>query len=223
MAASSSGEGDGARAAGSIRAAGTRRMTLRRDCTGMTLVDSVVSLGVVAVLASLAVPFLATAREESQVMAAARYLAAQAMLARSRAVRHGAQVGLRFERDGGGYLYASYVDGDGDGIRRADVASGVDRPLDPPRRLRDTYPSVRFELDPALPPLTRASRRGGNADPIRFGAGDTLSFSPVGTATSGTLYLRGRAGLQCALRVLGTTGRIRTLCYHAGDGEWRER
>ena len=199
-----------------------RRLAPHRDCTGMTLVDSVVSLGVVAVLASLAVPFLVTAREESQVMAAARYLAAQAMLARSRAARHGAAVGLRFEQDGGGYLYAPYVDGDGDGIRRADVARGVDRRLDPPRRLHEAYPSVRFELDPDLPPLTGSSR-GGGADPIRFGRGDTLSFSPVGTATSGTLYLRGRSGVQCALRVLGTTGRIRTLCYHAGDGEWKER
>ena len=195
----------------------------RRNCTGMTLVDSVVSLGVVAVLASLAVPYLVAAREESQVMAAARYLAAQAMLSRSQAVRHGATVGLRFEQDDGGYLYATYIDGDGDGIRKADVASGIDRVLDPPRRLHEAYPSVRFELDPALPSLTGTSHAGGNADPIRFGPGDTLSFSPVGTATSGTLYLRGRSGLQCALRVLGTTGRIRTLCYQAGDGEWRER
>ena len=189
----------------------------------MTLVDSVVSLGVVAVLAGLAVPYLGSAREESQVMAAARYLAAQAMLARTRAVRHGAAVGLRFERDGAGYRFAPYVDGDGDGIRSADVARGVDRPLEPARNLRDAYPSVRFELDPALPPLTGSARRGGNADPIRLGAGDTLTFSPVGTATSGTLYLRGRSGIQCALRVLGTTSRIRTLCYHAGGGEWRER
>ena len=195
----------------------------RRNCTGMTLVDSVVSLGVVAVLASLAVPYLVSAREESQVMAAARYLAAQAMLVRSEAVKHGATVGLRFEQDDAGYLYAAYIDGDGDGIRKADVASGVDRALDPPRRLNEAYPSVRFELDPALPALTGTSRAGGNADPIRFGRGDTLSFSPVGTATSGTMYLRGRSGLQCALRVLGTTGRIRTLCYRPGDSEWRER
>ena len=223
MSASSSGEWDGARDAGSIRAATTRRLMPRRDCAGMTLVDSIVSLGVVAVLASLAVPFLVTAREESQVMAAARYLAAQAMLGRSQAVRYGATVGLRFEQDGGGYLYGSYIDGDGDGIRKADVANVVDRALEPPRRLHEAYPSVRFELDPTLPSLTGTSHGGGNTDPIRFGSGDTLSFSPVGTATSGTLYLRGRSGLQCALRVLGTTGRIRTLCYHAGDGEWRER
>ena len=195
----------------------------RRSCTGMTLVDSIVSLGVVAVLASLAIPYLVSAREESQVMAAARYLAAQAMLSRSQAVRHGATVGLRFEQDDGGYLYATYVDGDGDGIRKADVISGIDRVLDPPRRLHEAYPSVRFELDPTLPPVTGTSQAGGDANPIRFGPGATLSFSPVGTATSGTLYLRGRSGVQCALRVLGTTGRIRTLCYGVAEGTWRER
>ena len=189
----------------------------------MTLVDSIVSLGVVTVLAGLAVPFLATAREESQVIAAARYLAAQAMLARSRAAQHGAAVGLRFDRDARGYRYAPYVDGDGDGIRAADVASGVDRPLGPHQRLGDAYPLVRFELDPALPSVTGRPTGNGSADPVRFGAGDTLTFSPLGTATSGSLYLRGRSGRQCALRVLGTTGRIRVLCHVPAENEWQER
>ena len=189
----------------------------------MTLVDTLVSLGVLVVLAGLSAPLMSTAREEAHVIAAARYLSAQAMLARSRAVQHGSAVGLRFERDGaGGYRHALYLDGDSDGIRQADVASGVDRPLGPHQRLSDAYPLVRFELDPALPSVS-GGPAGGNSDPIRFGVSDTVTFSPLGTATSGSLYLRGRSGHQCALRVLGATGRMRLLCYHAGDRVWRER
>lgn len=193
------------------------------NCSGLSLVDSVVSLGVLTVLAGVAVPILTTAREGSQITAAARYVAAQAMLARSRAVRHGAAVGLRFERDAERYRFAAYVDGDGDGIRQADVASGVDRPLGPFQRLQDTYPSVRFQLDAAVPPVAAQAAAGPAADPVRFGRGDTLTFSPLGSSTSGTLYLRGRTGQQCALRVLGTTGRIRLLCFDVGEGAWVER
>ena len=189
----------------------------------MTLVDTVVSLGVVTVLAGVAVPFLATARDGAQVTAAARYLSAQAMLARSRALQHGAAVGLRFEQDAGRYCFTAHVDGDGDGIRRADVASGVDRPLGPCQRLEEAYPQVRLALDASLPPVTATSPAGANADAVRFGRSDTLTFSPLGSATSGSLYLRGRSGHQCALRVLGMTGRIRLLCFDHDEGAWRER
>ena len=158
----------------------------------MTLVDSIVSLGVLTVLAGVAVPFLTTAREGSQVVSAARYLSAQAMLARSRALKHGAAVGLRFEGEADRYRFAAYVDGDGDGIRRADVVSGVDRPLGPFQRVHEVYPLVRFALDASVPPVTATSPAGANTDPVRFGRGDTLTFSPLGSATSGSLYLRGR-------------------------------
>ena len=214
---------DGACGAGSIRGRPDARGMPDGPASGMTLVDSIVSLGVVTVLAGVAVPFLITARDGSQVTAAARYLSAQAMLARSRALQHGAAVGLRFEREGSRYRFAVYVDGDGDGIRRADLASGVDRPLGGFQRLQDAYPLVRFELDPAVPPVASSSPAGANADPVRLGQGDTLTFSPLGSATSGSLYLRGRSGHQCALRVLGATGRIRLLCFDRGASAWSER
>lgn len=209
--------------AGGVRGAGSTRGAPGAADRGMTLVDAVVSLGVVTVLAGAAVPFFAAAREGPEVMAAARYLAAQAMLARSRALQHGAAVGLRFERDDDGFRFAMHVDGDGDGIRRADALSGVDRRLGAAERLREVYPRVRFELDPELPPVASSAPAGANADPVRFGSGDTLTFSPLGTATSGSLYLRGQAGSQCALRVLGATGRIRLLCFDRAAGAWSER
>ena len=190
--------------------------------TGMTLVDSMAGVAVVTMLAGLAVPFLMAARERSRVSAAAAYLSAQAMLARSRAVQHGAAVGLRFEADAGAYRFGSYVDGDGDGIRASDVSRGIDRPLGPAQRLGDAYPSVRFGLRASVPPIGSSRAAGSHADPIRFGRGDTLTFSPLGTATSGTLYLRG-AGEQYAVRVLGATGRVRVLYFDAAAGAWRQR
>ncbi len=192
------------------------------DCTGMTLVDSVVGVAVVALLAGMAVPFLMAGADRSQVSAAAAHLSAQAMLARSRAVQHGAAVGLRFESDAGAVRVAGYVDGNGDGIRATDISRGIDRRLGPAWQLGDAYPSVSFGLLASVPPFGSSRPAGADADPIRFGRGDTLTFSPLGTATSGTLYLRG-SHEQYAIRVLGATGRVRVLYFDAAAGAWRHR
>ena len=190
--------------------------------TGTTLLEMILVVAIMATLAGMAVPMLLTAQDEVQAVAAARYLTAQGMLARSRAARTGAAVGLHFERDRDGYRWTRYMDGDGDGIRMADVARGVDRRLGPEQRLEDLYPSVRFELGPSVPAIGGSSSAAGS-DPIRLGRSDILTFSPLGTATSGTLYLRSRSGDQYAVRVLGTTGRLRTLRYDDETGRWRER
>jgi hypothetical protein len=47
-----------------------------------------------------------------------------------------------------------------------------------------------------------------------------LSFSPTGTSSSGTVYLRGRAARQRAVRVLGGTGRIRSYDFDFGTWKW---
>ena len=49
-----------------------------------------------------------------------------------------------------------------------------------------------------------------------------MSFTPLGTASSGTLYLRGRDGSEYAVRVLGATGRTRVLRYEAITRTWVE-
>ena len=53
------------------------------------------------------------------------------------------------------------------------------------------------------------------ADGVRIGSSRLLTMSADGTATSGTLYIRGRRG-QYAVRVLGATGRTRMLQYWQG-------
>lgn len=189
----------------------------------MTLADGVVGVAVLTILAGMTAPYLAAARERSQALAAARRLAAEAMLARARAVRHGAAVALRFDPDAGGHRFTIFVDGDGDGVHSDDVSRGIDRPLGPEQRLRDAYPGARFELGASTPAVGSTRSAGPNADPIRLGRSDTLTFSPLGTATSGTLYLRGRTGEQHAVRITGATARVRVLSFDAASGAWRDR
>jgi hypothetical protein len=47
-------------------------------------------------------------------------------------------------------------------------------------------------------------------------------MTPDGTATAGTLYLHGRRS-QFAVRILGTTGRVRVLEYRAEQHQWLAR
>jgi hypothetical protein len=48
---------------------------------------------------------------------------------------------------------------------------------------------------------------------VQLGRTNLLTFTPAGTATSGTIYIRDREGTQWAVRVLGATGRTRVLRY----------
>ena len=190
---------------------------------GMSLIELLIGCGVLSVLLGMALPIVLTTRDDMSVRGAARHLAGQAMLVRAQAVRRGTAVGLRFESTTDGYRYGSYVDGDGDGIRTTDILEGVDTELHPAERLRDRFPSVSFALDPGLPPVDGRRAVGDRFDPIRLGRSDILTYTPLGTSTSGSVYLKGRTGQQYAVRILGTTGRLRVLRFDAEAGAWSER
>jgi hypothetical protein len=56
-------------------------------------------------------------------------------------------------------------------------------------------------------------------DPLRIGNTSMLTFSPLGSATSGTLYVAGLIrGPQMAIRVFGATGRVRGVDVRCADG-----
>ena len=190
---------------------------------GATLVETAVATGIVVVAVGISVPLVTTGRHEQRVIDAARFMSGRFMLARAAAARRGAAVGIRFEADTEGVRFRSYVDTNGNGVRTADIASGVDPPIDEQTRLGDHFGGVRFELSAATPAIGAAAPAGAGADPIRFGASDVLTVTPLGTATSGTLYLRSREGHQAAVRILGATARARILQYDFQAGRWRTR
>jgi hypothetical protein len=129
--------------------------------------------------------------------------------ARSYAVMHGATVALRFDADASGITVQTFVDGDHDGLRTADIASGIDSSLDGVASIAHLFPGVTIGIRPEL-----------GTDPVRFGASDILSFTPIGTATAGSIYVLGDDGTQVAVRVLGATGRTRMERYLPSTGSW---
>jgi type II secretory pathway pseudopilin PulG len=187
---------------------------------GASLIDLLFVVMLSATLTAMAVPTTASAIDEARTAAAARYVSGRIMAIRMDALRRSANVGLRFEPSGDDYLFAPFSDGNGDGVRTADIRAGVDPQLQPYERLGDRFPGVRFVLGEGVRDVDGAT--SAVTDGVRIGTARILTMSPDGTATSGTLYVRGRRG-QFAVRILGITGRTRVLEYRVGDRRWTTR
>jgi prepilin-type N-terminal cleavage/methylation domain-containing protein len=172
---------------------------------GFSLVELLFALALFLVLAGAAVPHVLSGLDASRTAAAARFLASRMALARAQAVARGTAVGIRFAGAAGTVSFASYVDGNGNGIRTGDIASGADRARDPPRLLAAAFTGVEFGL----------VVNGAILPPVQFGTAGIASFTPEGTASPGTVYVRGRDGAQFAVRVLGATARTRVLRFDA--------
>ena len=190
---------------------------------GATLVETAVATGIVVVAVGISVPLVTAGRHEQRVIDAARFMSGRFMLARASAARRGASVGIRFVADADGVRFRTYVDTNGNGVRTSDITGGVDLPIDEETRLGDHFGGVRFELSAATPAIGATAPAGNGADPIRLGVSDILAVTPLGTASSGTLYLRSREGHQAAVRILGATARARIHQFDFQAGRWRTR
>jgi prepilin-type N-terminal cleavage/methylation domain-containing protein len=192
----------------------------RSHSGGFTLLELLLVVALAAVLTAVAIPVTNAALDEIHTAAAARYLAGRVLSTRMDAIRRSAAVALRFVASTPDYTFGVYADGNGDGVRTADIVRGIDRPLAPAQQLQDQFPGVAFGLLAGIPDADGAA--AGTPDGVRIGAARILTMSPEGTATSGTLYVRGRQA-QYAVRVLGATGRTRVLRFDRGARTWNSR
>jgi prepilin-type N-terminal cleavage/methylation domain-containing protein len=184
------------------------RPAVSRD--GYTLLELLFTIGLVALLSGIAVPAILRGIDRSRGLVAARYLASRMILARTQAVTWGAAVALRFEQTADGLAFSTYRDGNRNGVLTTDIQRDVDTRIEPAVPLSERFPGVRIGLAPGV----------AVSDPLHIGRSTLLSFSPMGTATSGTVYVLGADGTQWAVRVLGATGRTRVLRYSPQTDEW---
>ena len=187
---------------------------------GFTLIEVLLAVAIAMVMAGVALPVTAGALDELRALAAARYLAGRIVQSRMEAITRSTSVALRFEPAGPDYVFTPYADGNGNGVRAADIHRGIDPPAGVPHQLGDSFGGVRLGLLPGLPDVDGAA--GGSTDGVRIGTARILTMSANGTATSGTLYVQGRRA-QYAVRVLGATGRTRVLKFDTGAGTWISR
>jgi type II secretory pathway pseudopilin PulG len=186
---------------------------------GYSLVEVMFVAGLIATVSAMAIPQVATGLDEFRTAGAARYVSTRLQRARMEAVGRSVDVAMQFTQATNGYAFASYADGNHNGVLTADIASGVDRRLGTVERLGEHFTGVDFGALPGLPPVDVGGTPPGT-DPIRLGSSSLASFAPIGTATSGSLYVRGRTA-QYVVRIFGGTGKTRVMKFHPRTRQWK--
>jgi type II secretory pathway pseudopilin PulG len=177
---------------------------------GHTLLEMVFVLALFLLTASWLIPGLRAYSQEAHLMAAAEKFSGQFREAYSMAVKQNVNTAIRFEPGHGGPVYSLYRDGNGNGVLSADIAKGRDERVAGPFELSGGAADVRVGINVNVPAIPPDSGTLDPADPIKFGASNMVSFSPLGTATPGTFYLAGN-GAQAAVRVTPGSARVRIL------------
>jgi Tfp pilus assembly protein FimT len=189
---------------------GQRRVCFVRCSGGYTFLEILFVSALMCILAGISVPSIATVVERSRGAGAARYLATRIALARARAVARSTTVALHFQQGDRGVSFTMIEDGNGDGVRTADIDEKIDRIIEDRVLLSDLFPGAAIGVAAGTPAT----------DAVALGGTTILSFTPEGTATSGSVYITGRDGTQWVVRVLGVTGRSRVLRYERVTKAW---
>lgn len=193
----------------------------RHGSRGFSLVEMLVVVAVIGLMVSTTLPAFHSMRRRNAVRAAAGEIRGIFHVARSRAIARGSNTGLKFVQAAGTWSFAMYDDGDGDGVRNDDITSGVDRRFG---KVRSVIADTSIAAI-GLPPNIAVKDPDGEtlaagANPVRFGNSSICSFSPAGESTSGTIYLTDTTGVLWAVRVFGTTAKIRSLRYDFASRRW---
>lgn len=191
---------------------------------GTSLPELLVVLLILGLVFALSLPALSDLLAEEGLAAAAREVSGILNMARARAVFQGADVGVKWISSGGDLVLSVYQDGNGNGVTTADIRKGIDRLVAGPYWLRGKYPGISFSFVPGFDGLDPGGAPIGNvADPLRFGRSDICSFSPIGKASPGTVYLSNRNRRQAAVRVTPANAKIQSFTWHGKSLKWIKR
>ena len=197
------------------------RLRNRGGQRGHTVTELVVVLAVTGVIVIIGIPVMDDAQRSAALSRAAAQVHGLLVRSRSVAVLRARNCAVVFDRETGGD-WVCYVaeDGDGDGVRRADIARGTDPVVG--RRIRLSAgvatPGI---LDGRVPdPSGRGVLGGDLGDPIRAGRGNMVSFASGGSATPSSVYLTDHVRRMVVIRVYGGTARINRLAWRRGMDGW---
>ncbi|MCB1055834.1 MAG: prepilin-type N-terminal cleavage/methylation domain-containing protein [Acidobacteria bacterium] len=192
---------------------------------GFSLVEMILVLALIGFTALLGAPDLIRASTQLRLRLAAEEVARALHRARMTAIRTHVQVAVRFEvGDPRHITFRLFRDGDGDGVRNADIDQGIDPAVEAPRPLRRLGAGVGFGFPRSIRPRDPGNPRRFLTrldDPIRFNRSDLASFGPLGTGTPGSAYLTAGDGSLAVVRVFNRTGKIEILTYDAETETWR--
>lgn len=186
---------------------------------GTSFAEVIIVLGLLTMTAAAAFSGLTALREERAGREAARGLATDLRRLAHDAQRRRQTMALEF-RTGASAEWRVLADGNGNGVNDADLIAGIDLVY---RDWSAVFREGRGALDISqdLPNADGDGTISAGSHPVRFGAVPRVTFTARGTGNSGSLYVEGPRGAPYAIRVLGTTQRVRLLCLDVGSGQWR--
>jgi type II secretory pathway pseudopilin PulG len=194
-----------------------------RSAAAFTLTEVVISVALVGVVTSALLPAAARIRSAALTAAGARHIAVSLHALRWKSVALGRSHGLLFDQDAAGWIWYVVSDGNGNGLRTSEVLDGSDPTLSGPHRLEETISGVTLGF-PVPRPIPRVPPGQGPIDdlddPIQIGNTNLLAFGPLGTSSSGTLYVTDRVRRLYAVRLYGKTARITVWFYNTKSGRW---
>jgi type II secretory pathway pseudopilin PulG len=193
-------------------------MRLDAHPAGYSLTELVLVVAIVGLTCAASVPTWAATVDAGRARHAAQFVASACRDARTQAIARNATEALVFDQSGARWTYRRCHDGNGNGLRRADITRGTDT-CDAVVDLGTLFGGVRIATDASVPDPDGGA---GSIDPVKFGASNVASFTPAGTATAGTVYLQSPAGALFAVRVAGATGRTRVLRFNQSQSNWQE-
>jgi hypothetical protein len=198
-----------------------RRASRQTPARGVALIDVICACAVMLTVLSVSIPNLLAMRERDEARLAARHVAARLQRLRLEALKRNRAVALRLDPIDLGRAEA-YLDGDSDGVLQSDVNAGIDRQMPGETRLTEGFAGVSVAIVRDVPDPDGSGTLIAGSDPIRIGASNFVTFSPVASSTSGTLYLAGKGGSQVCVRLLGATGRMRIMWFDVAHQSWRQ-
>ena len=191
------------------------------DARGAALLDTLFASVLCVTMTAIAVPVIGGSLDRERTIIGAYYLAGQLQRARLESLKQARSVAVRLEIVDERARLQLFADGNGNGVLQRDIDRAIDPPLTPPEYLDDRSRDVSLRINQRLVDVSGAGQLDPGDDPLRIGNTALLAFSPLGGATSGTLYVAAHRGPQMAIRVFGGTGRVRVLMFDAQARQWR--
>ena len=184
---------------------------------GYTLIEILMVVAIIGLIVGITVPNFQKIQRRLALQAAAGEMRSAFQLVRMRAIARGANTGLKFLLIGGAWHFAMYEDGDRDGVRNDDINKGIDKMVARPRIVFSQSQLVTI----GLPDYAFKDPDGDTVkSAVTFNQSLLASFSPMGEATPGTIYITDRDGDLWCVRVYGASAKIRTLRYDRGKKRW---
>jgi prepilin-type N-terminal cleavage/methylation domain-containing protein len=197
---------------------------MSRTARGFTLAEAAVSIAIIGLLATAAMVSLRELCLRVALRAVVARLQILFIQARSDAELLDHNCAIRFTADGTKWTGAVYEDMNGNGVRKDEIALGIDRLVRPPVEIcRGSDPIFIGLPSPPVTDPDDGSIMPAAGSPVNFNNSAICSFSPGGNATPGSVYVTDGSHLTAVVRSSGQFARISALYYDPSSKSWKSQ